>query len=103
MYYKLTITLKNPKCKLFLCTSCPCGDTDVTDINDVIFQFCQENKIICVDINTNVTKQKFAILASISKFKYLFNKLVLFKCECNFHLFFTNSEKHTNSVIFSGK
>ena len=57
------------------------------DINDVILQFCQENKITFVDINTNVTKQKFAILASISKFKYLFNKLVLFKCECNFHLF----------------
>ena len=32
-----TIKLKNSKCKLFLCTSCPRGDTDVTDVNDVIF------------------------------------------------------------------
>ena len=53
-----TIKLKNSKCKLFLCTSCPRGDTDVTDINDVILQLCQENEITCIDVNINFYDKK---------------------------------------------
>ena len=48
-----SVKLKNSKHKLFLCTSCPPGDTDVTGINDVILQLCQENNLTCIDVNVN--------------------------------------------------
>ena len=49
---------QNAKCNLFLCTSCPRGDTDVTDINDVILQLCQEKSLTFVDVNENFYNKK---------------------------------------------
>ena len=53
-----SVKLKNPKCKLFLCMFCPRGDTDVTNINDIILQLCQENNLTCIDDNINFYAKK---------------------------------------------
>ena len=41
---------KNPFCEIHLCTSCPRGDTDVDDVNDVIKRPCEEHQVKCIDI-----------------------------------------------------
>ena len=43
---------KNPSCELHLCTSCPRGDTDVEDVNDVIKRLCEVHKVKCIDTNS---------------------------------------------------
>ena len=50
--------LINPQLKIFLCSSSPRGDTDVTDINNVILQLCQENNLSFIDINASFYDQK---------------------------------------------
>ena len=43
---------KNPSCEIHLCTSCPRGDTDVEDVNDVIKRLCEVHKVKCIDTNS---------------------------------------------------
>lgn len=43
---------KNPGCQVYLCTSCPRGDTDVTDVNDILTQLCIEKGLKCININS---------------------------------------------------
>lgn len=49
---------KNYTSKLFLCTSCPRGDTDVTDINEVILRLCGRNELTCIDTNADFYDKK---------------------------------------------
>lgn len=42
---------KNPICEIHLCTSCPRGDTDVEDVNDVIKRLCEEHQVKYIDTN----------------------------------------------------
>ena len=42
---------KNQTGKIYLCTPCPRGDTDVSDINDVIFRLCEEHEVMCISTN----------------------------------------------------
>lgn len=44
------VKILNPTCKIFLCTACPRGDTNVTDINEMIEQLCHRNKLTCVNV-----------------------------------------------------
>ena len=46
------ITSKTPTCKIHLCTSCPRGDTDVEETNDVIKRLCEEHEVKCIDTNS---------------------------------------------------
>lgn len=59
-YQQLITFVKNSNssCKLFLCTSCPRGDTDVTDINEVIMRLCRSNKLTCIDTNADFYDKK---------------------------------------------
>ena len=41
-----------PSCKIHLCTSCPRGDTDVEETNDVIKRLCEEHEVKCIDTNS---------------------------------------------------
>ncbi|MEW8545036.1 MAG: GDSL-type esterase/lipase family protein [Candidatus Thiodiazotropha sp.] len=52
-YEQLITSIKNTSSnsKLFLCTSCPRGDTDVTEVNEVIMRLCHTNELICIDTN----------------------------------------------------
>ena len=45
------IKSKNPSCEIHLCTSCPRGDTDVEDVNEVIKRLCEVHKVKCIDTN----------------------------------------------------
>lgn len=47
-----SVKSKNSSCQLFLCTSCPRGDTEVMDINEVIMRLCETNKLTCIDTNS---------------------------------------------------
>ena len=60
--------LINPQLKMFLCSSSPRRDTDVTDINNVILQLCQENNLSFFYINASSYDQKK------NKLKYQFYK-----------------------------
>lgn len=41
----------NSTCEIYLCTVCPRGDADTTDVNEVIHRLCQEHNLSIVDIN----------------------------------------------------
>ena len=41
-----------PSCKIHLCTSCPRGDTDVEETNDVIKRLCEGHELKCIDTNS---------------------------------------------------
>ena len=41
-----------PTSKIHLCTSCPRGDTDVDETNDVIKRLCEEHEVKCIDTNS---------------------------------------------------
>lgn len=45
------IKTKNPDCAIYLCTSCPRGDTDVTETNDMIQQLCDNDTVKCINTN----------------------------------------------------
>lgn len=47
-----SISAKTPNCKAYLCTSCPRGDTNVTEVNSIIKQLCVENGMVCIDANS---------------------------------------------------
>lgn len=42
---------KNQKGNIYLCTACYRGDTDVSDVNDVIFRLCEEHELMCIGTN----------------------------------------------------
>ena len=41
----LLVKEKNSRCNIFLCSSCPRGDTDVNDFNEAIKRLCNVNKL----------------------------------------------------------
>ncbi|MCG7879040.1 MAG: SGNH/GDSL hydrolase family protein, partial [Candidatus Thiodiazotropha endolucinida] len=43
---------KNQKSQIYLCTSCPRGDTDVSYVNEVILRLCEEHDVKCIDAYT---------------------------------------------------
>ena len=49
---------KSCSCKLLLCTVCPQGDTDVTDINDVIIRLCHTHELTYIDANADFCDKK---------------------------------------------
>ena len=49
---------KSSSCKLLLCTVCPRGDTDVTDINDVIIRLCHTHELTYIDANADFYDKK---------------------------------------------
>ena len=54
-YKQLITSVKNSNSnsKIFLCTSCPRGDTDITEVNEVIMRLCQTNELTCIDTNAD--------------------------------------------------
>lgn len=46
-----SIKNKNAECEIFMCTSCPRGDTEVEDVNDVIIRLSGIHGANCVDAN----------------------------------------------------
>ena len=54
-----TIKGKNPKITIYLCNVCPCGDTNVTEVNELILRQSQVHGATYVDSNRNFyNKQK---------------------------------------------
>ena len=39
-----------PSSKIHLCTSCPRGDIDVEETNDVIKSICEEHEVKCIEV-----------------------------------------------------
>lgn len=59
-YEQLITSIKNTSSdsKLFLCTSCPRGDTDITEVNEVILRLCRTNKLTCIDTHADFYDKK---------------------------------------------
>ena len=70
----LLVKEKNSRCNIFLCSSCPRGDTDVNEFNEAIKRLCSVNKLIYVNSNADFYDKK-------GKLRYHF-----FKPRDNIHL-----------------
>ena len=59
-YEQLITSIKNTSSdsKLFLCTSFPRGDTDITEVNEVILRLCRTNKLTCIDTHADFYDKK---------------------------------------------
>lgn len=49
---------RNPDCKIFLCTSCPRNDCDVSELNSLLSSLCREHSIQVVEMEKHFCSQE---------------------------------------------